>query len=133
MDPRIRRVLWNHHCLSVRLSVCPSVCQFGEFLKNRSLVFLDFLYEVRSLQYLKTDRAQFLGKIYFCPNLGKKGPKWPQNRVFSNFGEILSFFFSENGWKWKFMWFLTFQNKPRVWQNSGSGVIWVNKANLDQK
>ena len=54
--------------LSLRLSLCPSVCQFGIFLRN------DF----------------FRRKIHFCPNLGKKVPKWTQNRVFWIFWKSLS-------------------------------------------
>ena len=72
--PIKRRILWNHFCLSICLSVCPST----GFLENCSFVFSDFLHQVRSLKYLKTDRARFFKKIQFCPNLGKKGPKWPK-------------------------------------------------------
>ena len=46
---------------SVRLSVC----QFGDFLNNRSFVFSDFRYDVRSLEHLKTDRAPIFGENSF--------------------------------------------------------------------
>ena len=64
------------------LSVCLSIYQFGIFLRNGSLVFSDFWQDGRYLAYLKTDRALFSNKIYFCPKLGKKGPKQPQNQFF---------------------------------------------------
>ena len=32
--------------------------------------------------YLKTDRALFSRKIHISPKLGKKGSKWPPNKVF---------------------------------------------------
>ena len=68
--------------LSVCLSVFLSVCQLGIFLRNSSFDFSDFLHDGRYLEYLKTDRNLFPRKIHFCPNLGKKDPKWPPKRFF---------------------------------------------------
>ena len=79
MEGPVKSLLSVH--LSVRLSVCPSirpsVLQFGISLRNGSLVFSDFLHDGKYLKYLKTDKALFSSKIHFCPNLDKKGPKWP--------------------------------------------------------
>ena len=75
--------------VSVRLSVRLSVCQFGIFLRNGSLVFPNFLHDARYLEYLKTDRALF-----------------PiQNRVFWIFLNILWLVFPRNNLKWRLMLF----------------------------
>ena len=86
--PILRRVLQNHHCLSV--------CQFGIFLRNGSLVFSDFWHDAR--YNLKTDRTLFSRKVHFHLNLGKKGLKWPQNRGFL-FSKSLSLVFLGNSLK----------------------------------
>ena len=67
---------------SVRLSVCPSVCQWQKFSYFLSLVFLDFLHQVSLLWMEKSDEARFSKKKCGGPNLGKKGPKWAKNEVF---------------------------------------------------
>ena len=78
------KVLQNHH-----LFVCLPVSQFGIFLRNGSLVFSDFLYDGRYLEYLKTDWVFFYRKIHFCPNLAKKGPKWPKHQRFLQIDSII--------------------------------------------
>ena len=97
----------------VFLSICLSVLQFRIFLRNSSLVFSDFLNNDRWLEYLKTDRALFSRKIHFCSNLGKKGPKWPQNRV-------LSLVFPGNTIKWKLILLLRshHQHLAKFWFSS---------------
>ena len=87
-------------CLSLHLSVCPSVChsvylpfclsicQISIFLGNDSLVFSDFWPYHRYLEYLSTGSGHFSRKIHFCPDLGKKSPKWPQSKFFWFFGKF---------------------------------------------
>ena len=41
------------------------------------------------------DRAGFSGKVFFCPKIGKNGPKWVKNRVFSIYWKIWSLIFTE--------------------------------------
>ena len=66
------------------------------FVRNGSLGFTDFWHNDRWFKYLKTDRFLFSRKIYICPNLGKKGPVWAQNRAFWAFSKNLpSQFFLE--------------------------------------
>ena len=38
----------------------------------------------------KSDEARFFGKNPISPFLGKKGSKWPKNRVFANLTKIQS-------------------------------------------
>ena len=66
--------------LSLHLSVCLSIRQFGILLTNGSLIFSE-LHDDGKLEYLNTHRARFSRKIHFCPNLCKNDPKCPQNRV----------------------------------------------------
>ena len=81
---------------SVFLSLCPSICQCGIFLWNGSLVFFNFLHDGRSLESLKTDRALFSWKIYFCPKFGQKWPKMaPQNSFLDFLKNVLTISFLE--------------------------------------
>ena len=105
--------------LSVCLSVCPSVRQFGIFLRDGSLVFTDSWHDGKYLEYLKTDRALFSRKIYVYPNLGKKCPK--QGSLV--FWKILSLVFLGNNLKWKLILLLIFQHQSHIWQNSSSRVV----------
>ena len=57
--------------LFVRSLIYSFVCSF----RISSLFFTDFLHEVRRLEILKSDGVQFLLKINFCSNFGKKDPK----------------------------------------------------------
>ena len=61
--------------ITVSLSVYLFVHQFGLFLRNGSLVFSDFLYDGKKLEYLKTDRALFFQENSFLPKVGLKRPK----------------------------------------------------------
>ena len=61
--------------ITVCLSVYLFVHQFGLFLRNGSLVFSDFLYDGKKLEYLKTDRALFFQENSFLPKVGLKRPK----------------------------------------------------------
>ena len=72
------------------------------------------------MEYLQTDRALFSRKIHFCPNLGKKGPKWPQNRFFWIFKKILSLVFLGNNLKRKLILLLMFHHQSHIWRNSSS-------------
>ena len=75
-NPVLRRVLQNHRCLSV----CLSVRQLRVFLRNGSIVLSDFWHDSRKMKYLKTDRAFFSRKIHFCP-IGQKRLKMaPKSR-----------------------------------------------------
>ena len=81
------------------------------------------------MKYLKTCRALFSKKIHFCPKLGKKGPKWPQNRVLWIFWKNFSLVFLGNNLKWKLILFL-FHHQSHIWQNSGSRVVGQNAVKL---
>ena len=86
--------------LSICLSVHLSVQHFSP----------EWLIGFSSAQYLTTDRGLFSKKIHFCPNLGKKGPKWSQNRFFCIFWKILSLVFPGINLKWKLIllyWYFT--------------------------
>ena len=70
------RVLWNHWCLFVCLSV-----SWAFSLRNWSLFFFWFFCAmVNDWTFINWQRP-FSRKNHFCLNLGKKHPKWPQNRV----------------------------------------------------
>ena len=107
--------------LPVCLSICPSV-SLAFFLKNGPLLFSDCLHNGRWLEYLKSDRALFSRKIYFCPKLVKKGPEWSQNNFFY-FLNIFVISFSWNNLKWMLILLLIFHHKSHFWQKSGSWVI----------
>ena len=103
---------------SVRPSVHPSVCQFGIFLRNDSLFFSGFLARWLIIWIWKLT-ALFSRRIYFCPNLGNKGPKWPPK-----WGSFLIFekwqtAFLGNNLKWKLILLLIFHHQSYIWQNSG--------------
>ena len=104
------------------MSVFLSGCQFGIFLRNGSLVFSDFLRSSKWLEYLKTDRVLFSRKIHFCPNLGKRGSKWPYFGFFEKFGNS----FSWNHLTWKPVLLLIFHHQSLIWQNFGSRVMGEN-------
>ena len=79
--------------------VCSFVRQLNIFLRI-DLVFSDFWHEVRGLQKLNSDWGQFLWKIHFSPNLGKKTP---QKRLFYIFFFlILLFSFPKSNAEWNF-------------------------------
>ena len=59
-------------CLSFRLSV-------QHFPQEWHISFFDFWHDGRYLEYLKTDKALSSRKIYFHPNLSKKGQNGPNN------------------------------------------------------
>ena len=86
-----RRVLWN--------KVCPSFCQSchlsGYFLGIVSLIFSKFWHGARIPCEVVLDRARFSGKNFFAPRIGKMGPKWVRNRVFSICWKIWSSTFTE--------------------------------------
>ena len=111
------------------IAVCLSIHQCSIFLRNESLVFSDFWYDGKSLEYLKTGRGLFSKKIYFWPNLSKKGPKWPQNdfvRFFQKFIKNLTCF----SWKWsKMKILLIFYHQSHIWQNSCSLFMGQNADN----
>ena len=69
--------------------------------------------------YLKTNR-------FFCPDLGKKGPIWPLDRVFWIFWKILSLVFLGNNLKRKLILLLIFHDQSHIWQNFGSLVMGQN-------
>ena len=103
---------------TIRLPVCLSVHHLGIFLRNYSLVFSDTWHNCSQLEYLKTDKALFPKKIHFCPNLGKKEPKWPQNKVFCIFWKTLTLLFFGNDLKWKLILLLIFCGQSHIWQIS---------------
>ena len=53
------------------------------------------------MESLKTERAFFFRENSFSPKFGQNGPKWPQNRVFWIFWNILSLVFLGNSVKLK--------------------------------
>ena len=116
----------------VCLAICPSVYlqvyQFGVFLRNGSIVFSDFWHNCKYLEYLKPDRALLSRKIHFCPNLGKKGPKCPQKRVFFEtfFWNILWLVILGNNLKWKLILLLIFHHQSLIWQNFDSPFMGQN-------
>ena len=60
-----------------------------------SLVFSEIWHGTRNSYEVVRDRAGFSGKIFFCPKIGKKCPKWAKNRVFSIYWKIWSLIFTE--------------------------------------
>ena len=72
-------------CLSVHLSVFPSVWHFSqEWLVS----FFMFKAHRQIIEIFKSGKSPFFWKIHFPPNLGKKTPKWPQNKVILIFDEV---------------------------------------------
>ena len=59
-----------------------SVCIF---LRNGLLVFSDFLYDIRQLEYLKIDRALFAGKFIFAQIGAEKAQNGPKIGFFGFF------------------------------------------------
>ena len=94
---------------------CVSVQQFSQKWLIRFLWFL------AQFKYWKTEKTFFSRKIHFCPNLGKKGPEWLQNRFFLFFEKFYHLSFLGNNRKWKLILFLIFQQ--HIWQNFGSRVM----------
>ena len=92
--------------IKICLSICLSIHQLGKFLRNDSLVFSDNWIFQNWLSW----------KVLFCPNLGKKGPKWCQNKIFGN------------NLQWKLTVLLIFHHQSHVWQNCGSWVIDQNSV-----
>ena len=66
------------------------------FLRNDSLGFSDFWQNGRSVEYWKTDRAVFSGKIHFWSRFGKKTQNGPKIRFFGFFEKFCHVSFS---WK----------------------------------
>ena len=97
-------------CLCVCLCVCLSVYPSISLAFSQKCVFNFFLI----LEHLKPDRALFSKKIHFCPNLGRKGPKWPQNRVIWIYCKILPLFFTGNNLKGKLILLLIFHHQSHV-------------------
>ena len=61
--------------------VCMSVCQLSIFSQELVIIFfLIFCAMVNDWTFINWQRP-FSRKNHFCLNLGKKHPKWPQNRV----------------------------------------------------
>ena len=60
-----------------------SVHQISIFLRN-GLLFLNsnLFQDVRQSEYLKAVRVLFSRKTLISPNVGKKGSKWPQDKIF---------------------------------------------------
>ena len=52
----------------------------------------------------------------------KNGQKWPQNRVFGLFKEIMSLVLSGICVKRKFFWFIDILQQMHAWEKSGSQV-----------
>ena len=100
---------------SVCLSVCLSVRQFGDFLRDCLIVFSDFWHDDRSLEYLKTDRARFSRKIHFCQIWVKKAKNALQIGSFWIFKKILSLYFLGKNLKWKLILLLIFQHQSHIW------------------
>ena len=108
--------LINHGSLSVCLSVHQ---QFGIFVMNGLLVFSDFLYRGRQLEYSKTLRTLYSRKILFPPNLGKNCSTWLQNMLFFYFRKTFAISFPGNNLKWKLLLLLTCHYQSNVWQVMG--------------
>jgi len=93
---------------------------FGPLRKIESLVFAR-----NGLKWSVLWLANFLRKSHIWENsrsrdLGQKGPKRPQNRVFDLLRKIDSLFFARNGLKWSVLWLANFLRKPHIWENSYS-------------
>ena len=106
---------YGEHYKITSLPVRPS---FRHFLRNYPLVFSDAWHNCSQLEYLKTDKALFPKKIHFCPNLGKKEPKWPQNKIFCIFWKTLTLLFFGNDLKWKLILLLIFCGQSHIWKIS---------------
>ena len=113
--------------LSVCLSVCPSVCpSIQHFSQEWPFSFFWFLPQWQLIEIFKNWLIHFPRKIHFCPNLGKKGPKWSQNRVFWIFWKIFSLVLLGNNLKWKLMLLFIFHLQSHIWQKSGSWIMSQN-------
>ena len=67
---------------------------------------------IPSVILVNSIHCSLLWKI-LCPSLGKRSPKWRQNRVFWIFWEILSLVFPGSNLKWKLVkfWLLSYGPK----------------------
>ena len=65
------------------------------FLKICSLLFSDFLHEVKVQYTLENDGTLFLREILTSPKMGQKGHFWAQNQHFLTFLKICSLLFSD--------------------------------------
>ena len=115
LDPRnillvAGRVQWNRICPSFR----PSFRLSGRFRGIVSLIFLKFWIGARIPCEVVRDRAGFSGKIFFAPKIGKMGPNWAQNRLFSIYWKIWSLIFTAFDLQWKFTLFSVFLNKSHI-------------------
>ena len=104
-----------------------SICQFVVFLRNGSIVFFWFLAQCYIIGISNTGKVFFsMKRNLFYPNLGKKGPKWSQNRFFWIFWKILWLVFLGNNLKWKLILLLIFHHQSNIWQNSDPWVMGQN-------
>ena len=69
------------------------------------------------------DRARFFGKNPHRAKMTKNGQKWPKDRVFGRYKEIMSLFLSGIGVKLKFLWFINILQKLHAWGKSSSQVV----------
>ena len=81
--------------LSVLLSKFPSFGLTGHFLGIVSLIFSKFWHGARIPCDVVLDRVGFSRKFFLPPKIGKMGPKWAKNRVFSIYWKIWSLIFTE--------------------------------------
>ena len=104
-----REVLWIHACLYVR----PPVRTTGIV----HYFFCEILHSNRNLEVVESARRRFSRTVLVCLKIGKKGPRWPQSRVFLSCHKIFSLFFAGNNQ------FSVFACKPHIWESSASQVI----------
>ena len=99
-------------------SVCPSFRLSVSFLRIGSLVFSKTWHGVRDPNLVVCDSKIFLKKS----SPGKNDQKWPKNKVFGLFKEIMSLVLSGICVKRKFFWFINIAWKLHAWEKSGSQV-----------
>ena len=97
---------------------------FCLFILNIFMTFV--MHNGRFIRIFKNCQTIFSQENSFLPNLGKKGPKWPQNKFFMDFLKNLSLFFLGNDLKWKLILLLIFYDQSHIWQNSGFRVMAQN-------
>ena len=107
LDPRLQSEE-SYEIGSVRLYFCTSVHLSRSFLGIWSLVFSNFWHGDRKPREVVRDKAGIFKKIFIAPKMGKKGPKWAKNEVFSIFQKTLSLVLAGNGLKWKIILLLVF-------------------------
>ena len=151
-------VFWTHSCVKVlwirlRTSVRPYVrmytyvrtARFFSGLSHRN--YLIFCTKLGIHSNSKLTETDFLGKIWFSQNLGKRGQMCPKMWFFMFLSKSCPLMYIYFCLKSSNIMFLTILRKPHVWEKSGSWVmaqkgidqsdrsifqIWISQERLDR-